>query len=99
MILKYLFKDTISVGMDRDFFMMGILNLDHMLARTIMSHLINGDYFLAMFSIMNYLNMRLEFPHLDKRKGHHTLANAELVQTQTGYVLVNVSEQCRYCYC
>ena len=99
-ILKHLFKDTISVGMDRDFFMMGILNLDHMLARTIMSHLINGDYFFAMSSIMNYLNMRLEFPPLDKRKGQHTtLANAELVQTDTGYVLVNVSEQCRCCYC
>lgn len=86
-----LFKFTKSIGMDYEFFLMSMINIDHWLARTTFSHLVSGDYYLAMMSVMNYMNLRLEWWELDGEKGQLTLANLQLVKHEGQFVLINVS--------
>ena len=90
-VLEHLFKFTKSIGMDYEFFLMSMINIDHWLARTTFSHLVSGDYYLAMLSVMNYMNLRLEWWELDGEKGQLTLANLQLVKHEGQFVLINVS--------
>lgn len=91
-VVKHLFQDTKSFGMDYEYYLMSLINLDHRLARTTGSHLVSGDYFDALSSIMHYKNIRLEWDALDNEKGQLTLVNAKLVGVGEEATFQDVSE-------